>query len=73
MSETEYVTCAMCGHRYAGKIPTGGDGSALSPRKHKKRMPGFSFHQRQLIGREYCPGSFVLDKEYQDKGGEDVR
>lgn len=71
MSETEYVTCAVCGHRYAGKIPPGGDGSALMPRRHKKIMLGLFFYQMRKIGVEDCPGSFMLAKEYQDKGGEE--
>ena len=28
------VTCSVCGKRYTGKIPKGGDGSILFPRKH---------------------------------------
>lgn len=67
MSETEYVTCAVCGYRYAGKIPSGGDGTGLVPRKHKKRVPGYSFYQLQKVGAEDCPGSFMMAKEYQEK------
>lgn len=30
----EYVRCSMCGRKFVGKIPRGGDGSVLFPRKH---------------------------------------
>ena len=35
----EYVTCVVCKRRFIGKIPKGGDGSALVPRKHYQYIP----------------------------------
>ena len=61
----EYVTCAVCGYRYAGKIPPGGDGTALMPRKHKIHGFGLSYYDR--IKSADCPGSFQLAREYQEK------
>ena len=71
MRKIEYVTCAVCGYRYAGKIPPGGDGSVMMPRKHKSRIHGLSFYEMQKIGTADCQGSFELAREYQDKGGEE--
>jgi len=30
-----YVFCCVCGKKYEAKIPKGGDGGLLVPRKHK--------------------------------------
>lgn len=56
---SEYVTCRVCHHRYTGFIPKGGDGSALRPRKHYRRIPrstnmGLTYQST----REVCPGSY---------------
>ena len=67
MKAIEYVTCNVCGYSYAGKIPPGGDGSVLMPRKHMKKVPGLSFYQRQKRGVGYCEGSFQIAKEYQEQ------
>jgi hypothetical protein len=34
MKTKERVTCSICCRKYSGKIPKGGDGSVLFPRKH---------------------------------------
>jgi len=53
----EYVICAVCGKKYKGIVPKGGDGSALFPRKHKapQRESGTRI-------KETCPGSWVEGK-----------
>jgi len=61
----ERVTCSVCGYQYADKIPPGGDGTVLMPRKHKKYGFGLSYYDRQKAGD--CPGSFQLAREYQEK------
>jgi len=69
----EYVTCAVCGYRYAGKIPPGGDGTALMPRKHKKHSYGLGYWRGKPVNgkADDCPGSFQLAREYQKKPKEE--
>jgi hypothetical protein len=54
----EYVTCVVCGRRFKGTVPKGGDGSILYPRKHRQ----FSRQTANLIHMygeiPYCSGSF---------------
>jgi hypothetical protein len=66
MENTEYVTYSVCGYRYQGKISPGGDGSVLMPRKHRERVPEYSFYQLQKMNVDYCPGSFLPAKEYRE-------
>lgn len=52
---TVYVTCSVCGNNYAGKVPKGGDGSAMLPRLHYLPNLGFSYGPRKKV---VCPGSY---------------
>jgi len=65
MIEKKYVTCAVCKRRILGKIPFGGDGSILFPRKHHRRetwsAAGISIVQKD----EVCEGSNQPAKEYE--------
>jgi len=69
-AEINYVTCVYCGKRYQGKIPKGGDGSVLFPRKHKVFLHnpvsvggGISVDKGKFVT---CPGSYQEAKEYKD-------
>ncbi len=39
--------CVVCGNLSAGRVPTGGDGTARYPRRHKTKGTGFD-----------CPGIY---------------
>jgi hypothetical protein len=70
MTEQQRVTCAVCGKRYAGKVPKGGDGSALFPRRHKILVPdskpkGLALHSYHY---EICSGSFRACREDIERG-----
>lgn len=61
--------CAVCGRIYKAKIPKGGDGSVLWPRKHYRNL-GLSCLERQHDD-SYCLGSFtegelIEDKDYEN-------
>ena len=64
----EYVTCEICGGRYKGVMPKGGDGSALRPRKHKRKVGittaigGGNFVVKYNL--VVCDGSYRTAKEY---------
>jgi hypothetical protein len=67
---TQYVTCAVCGKRYAGKIPKGGDGSALYPRMHYQYIP-YIDPAMGIMGNKpptkiVCDGSYREAKEYDE-------
>lgn len=63
---TERVTCKVCQNRYVGRVPKGGDGSVLFPRKHNMSIPvtnnlGITdLPERKVV----CPGSYEVAKEY---------
>lgn len=70
MNDKEIVTCSHCGREYVGKVPKGGDGSVLFPRKHRL-SPGsaerYTSAFRSVKGYDWtCPGSYKLAKEYQE-------
>lgn len=61
----QYVTCHICKKRFVGKIPKGGDGTALMPRKHYTKIPvitnlGFMPKNGTKI---VCPGSYQISEE----------
>lgn len=58
---TKYVTCTICGNRYAGVVPKGGDGSALRPRKHNLHV---WLQPRSEV--KVCPGSYMMAREYSN-------
>jgi len=61
----ERVTCTWCHRRYVGRIPRGGDGSVLFPRKHKiKRRERTSVFPTYKTIVEVCKGSFIAAEEY---------
>lgn len=55
----EYVTCDVCGNRYAGIVPKDGDGSALAPYRHYRPANLLRFGKKQV-----CPGSYKLAREF---------
>lgn len=65
---SEYVICSICGNRYVGKVPKGGDGSVLFPRKHKRKIGdaicvgGGRFVIKYTA--ETCEGSYQAALEY---------
>jgi hypothetical protein len=62
LEHKEVVTCSVCGKKYAGKVPKGGDGSVLYPRRHKRFVPnpeGYGLNQHSYH-REICDGSFKI-------------
>ncbi len=65
----EIVTCSYCGRKYVGKVPRGGDGSALFPRKHNLSLTSaerWSSPFRHVKGHDWtCPGSYHEAKEYE--------
>jgi len=62
----ERVTCSWCNKRYIGKVPKGGDGSVLYPRKHKiTRRKRTSVFPTYTTVEEVCEGSFTAAKEYE--------
>jgi hypothetical protein len=71
---TEYVTCAICGRKYAGKIPKKGDGSVLFPRKHYRHIPAVAISEIDDLNIEsdniylkiVCNGSYREAKEYTE-------
>ena len=53
------VYCSVCELDYVGKIPKGGDGSVLFPRKHYRKLKEFSEKGIRYTGeKEVCLGSF---------------
>ncbi len=69
----EYVQCAVCSKNYVGKIPPGGDGSALFPRAHFAKPAQVTTNLGIMIAkypgnRVYCAGSFMAGIS---KGGEE--
>jgi len=51
------VKCAICGRIYKAKIPKGGDGTVLWPRKHYANI-GLTKLER-IQDDSYCLGSFT--------------
>jgi len=49
----EHVRCSVCRSVFKGRIPKGGDGSALVPYRHSRIVSEFPHHDRL----ETCPGS----------------
>jgi hypothetical protein len=49
---TEYVRCRVCNRVVIGKVPPGGDGSVLLPRKHKRP-------DRTLCTGHWFPGAII--------------
>lgn len=60
MAETTYVTCAVCGYKFKGKVPKGGDGSVLFPYKHYQKI----YYPLRRVSNTVCPGSYREAKEY---------
>lgn len=56
----EYVTCNVCEKYIAGKVPKGGDGSVLFPRRHAPLYPSVSGQTPAV-----CSGSFQPAREYE--------
>lgn len=56
----DYVTCAVCGRDYVGKVPKGVDGSVMFPRKHYAQSIPFINAKVVIMinNRNYCEGSF---------------
>jgi hypothetical protein len=56
----ERVTCRVCGRRYYGKVPRGGDGSGIYPEWHYRVIPAITnLGVMNKRGRtEVCPGSY---------------
>ena len=54
----EKVICSVCQNTYAGKVPKGGDGSELYPRKHSTRYTINDSHLMLYSEKRVCPGSF---------------
>jgi len=67
VTDDDYVTCSVCGKRYKGRIPRGGDGTVLYPRRHRIKI--FYTTNLGLSPRrpryERCEGSFRAAVEYQ--------
>lgn len=67
------VKCAICGHTGPGRVPKGGDGSALHPYPHKERdrgvfaRPCWGSHQE---GLPVSPTTSGGDKPLQTSGEE---
>lgn len=59
MAKYGYVTCSVCGYRYAGKVPKGGDGSLLLPRLHYLHRVVSYGDKRRMV----CPGSYKEGKQ----------
>lgn len=64
----EIVTCSHCGREYVGKVPRGGDGSVLFPRKHKLSLTSVErWCNRAGTPTNHdwtCPGSYKAAKEF---------
>lgn len=68
MAESEKVTCVICGGKYQGVVPKGGDGSVLRPRRHRISLP-VSYRTRSGGYRwktEPCRGSNYDALEFSD-------
>lgn len=67
----ERVICSVCKMRYKGKIPKGGDGSVVFPRKHYRKIPLVGpFGILPWTDKERCPGSFLpADLDAANKAG----
>ncbi len=71
----EYVTCSICGKKYSGRVPRGGDGSALFPRKHYTHIPvisipstsGLDIKSDSVYLKIICYGSYQEGITIQDK------
>ena len=61
MKTYEWVKCKVCGHTYQAIVPRGGDGSAIYPRRHTRKIPVTNNMGITILPgkREYCPGSFI--------------
>jgi len=68
MKTGEWVFCKVCGRKYQAIVPSGGDGSAIYPRKHKRKIPLTNNMGITIIifKKEYCPGSFIEITEQMD-------
>lgn len=55
-TQDDMVTCIICGRIVKGRVPKGGDGSALAPYPHKPRV----FNSK---GLEYCSGARLVREE----------
>jgi len=60
----EIVTCRICGRRYAGVIPKGGNVSILFPWKHYIKIPVDTDTNEMM--KELCFGSALPSKEFTD-------
>jgi len=58
------VRCSVCGRVYKSKIPKGGDGSIVFPRKHYRNI-GLS-RQERTLDDAYCSGSYTEGKEIEE-------
>ena len=50
------IKCAICGRIYKSKIPRGGDGTEMCPRKHYRNI-GLNRNER-ILDNTICSGSF---------------
>lgn len=64
MKEKTYISCPICGKNYVGRIPKGGDGSALFLPRHWRQLVHINNRGAtyQRLTREICPGSYQEEK-----------
>lgn len=56
MAEQEKrITCPECGRTVAGYVPSGGDGTALRPRRHNRPGNGTCWGTYTLVDPEASP------------------
>lgn len=57
-----YYQCPFCSHNYKGRIPKGGDGSALFFPKHQRKITAQNSigggTYSPILRKELCPGSY---------------
>lgn len=58
---TIFVTCPVCEHHVAARIPKSGDGTAARPYWHKR----YAFHDWKHRGETPCEGRFELVDDYR--------